>query len=520
MAITSISRIQHRRGLKADLPTNLADGELGFCIDTRELFVGNSPAYGNNTEIVTQWSNNDELIQHSYNGSTGTPAQTGDTPGSPVLRPLGQVLDDIVSIKDYGAIGDGVTDDTAAIERAMHDRYMVPVISGRSPLTSRVRIYFPAGRYVVSRTILLPPYANLVGDGKSHTEIYMDSSLALVPALPVLGTSDNLGNSGYMIGNGTGSIAPTYLSLTGITITHTYANADVFRASRVDHLKLEDVALVGPWHTGQGVSYNTAALRLMSHGNIHPVNHLYASNCQFSHTAYGVAMYDDSDVVNYATFVGCEFSNCFNGVVGHAGFGLSSIASSTFINLDDIGLILHGSNGVVSSNNRYQAVAILSGSYGVTWDINTQNCGSIADVFSMPLALAVYDGHPGFNVILNSINSNNTGGLTVFGPILLSYGVAANPSVLQYDLSQVTAIVMDYSMTRGTLRRIGQLRIISDGTTASIVDSASDLGASLGISWGYTITGSAPSILTLTYTTTALPANNIFMKYTITSWLA
>ena len=92
--------------------------------------------------------------------------------------------------------------------------------------------------------------------------------------------------------------------------------------------------------------------------------------------------------------------------------------------------------------------------------------------------------------------------------------------MLQYDLSQVTAIVMDYSMTRGTLRRIGQLRIISDGTTASIVDSASDLGASLGISWGYTITGSAPSILTLTYTTTALPANNIFMKYTITSWLA
>ena len=40
MAIVQISRIQHRRGLDADLP-NLASAELGWSVDTRKLYIGN-----------------------------------------------------------------------------------------------------------------------------------------------------------------------------------------------------------------------------------------------------------------------------------------------------------------------------------------------------------------------------------------------------------------------------------------------------------------------------------------------
>ncbi len=60
MAITQISRIQHRRGLATDLP-QLAAGELGWVIDEQRLFIGNgtvadgAPAVGN-TEIVTAGS--------------------------------------------------------------------------------------------------------------------------------------------------------------------------------------------------------------------------------------------------------------------------------------------------------------------------------------------------------------------------------------------------------------------------------------------------------------------------------
>jgi hypothetical protein len=62
------------------------------------------------------------------------------------------------SIKDYGAVGDGVTDDTAAIKRALADGRLDPVtgnplyppaeFNGRSKA-----LYFPPGTYIVSDTL-------------------------------------------------------------------------------------------------------------------------------------------------------------------------------------------------------------------------------------------------------------------------------------------------------------------------------------------------------------------------------
>jgi len=60
MAIVQISKIQNRRGLNQDLP-QLAAGELGWSIDTRQLYIGNgtrtegAPAEGH-TEILTEFS--------------------------------------------------------------------------------------------------------------------------------------------------------------------------------------------------------------------------------------------------------------------------------------------------------------------------------------------------------------------------------------------------------------------------------------------------------------------------------
>lgn len=39
-----VSRIQHRRGKLVDLPQPLRVGELGFCVDSRQLFIGGDPA--------------------------------------------------------------------------------------------------------------------------------------------------------------------------------------------------------------------------------------------------------------------------------------------------------------------------------------------------------------------------------------------------------------------------------------------------------------------------------------------
>ena len=61
MAIVQISQIKQRRGLQEDLP-QLASAELGWSIDTRQLYIGNgslaegAPEVGN-TEILTEFSN-------------------------------------------------------------------------------------------------------------------------------------------------------------------------------------------------------------------------------------------------------------------------------------------------------------------------------------------------------------------------------------------------------------------------------------------------------------------------------
>ncbi len=67
MAIVQLSRITNRKGFQQDLP-QLAPGELGWCLDTRLLFIGNglleegSPAIGN-TEVLTEFSDIKRLIE-------------------------------------------------------------------------------------------------------------------------------------------------------------------------------------------------------------------------------------------------------------------------------------------------------------------------------------------------------------------------------------------------------------------------------------------------------------------------
>lgn len=61
-------------------------------------------------------------------------------------------LDDIINVKDHGVKGDGVGDDTAAINSVM----------GMAS-TSKL-IYFPAGSYIVTGTIHVPSHALITGE--------------------------------------------------------------------------------------------------------------------------------------------------------------------------------------------------------------------------------------------------------------------------------------------------------------------------------------------------------------------
>lgn len=171
MAIVQISRIQHRRGRKlagSGMP-QLASGEIGWAIDTQELFIGNgavsegAPTVGN-TKVLTE---HDDIfaLADQYRYKPENNLWGSQIPNS---RSLQSKLDDVVSVFDFGATGDG-TDQTAAIQRAVNSLYK------NSEIANRVVLWFPAGEYTVSSTIEIPPYATLRGAGKGKTIITGDN---------------------------------------------------------------------------------------------------------------------------------------------------------------------------------------------------------------------------------------------------------------------------------------------------------------------------------------------------------
>ena len=174
MSITQISKIQVRRGLQENLP-QLASAEMGWSLDQRRLFIGNgsllegAPSQGN-TEILTEYTDILGVIRaYTFSGQeSGYVSKTGPSANLPVTRSLQNKIDESVSVKDFGAKGDGATDDTAAIQRTIKEIY--PTLNVNSTAVRRV-IHFPAGTYLISQPILLPPNITLTGAGKNASVI-------------------------------------------------------------------------------------------------------------------------------------------------------------------------------------------------------------------------------------------------------------------------------------------------------------------------------------------------------------
>ncbi|MFI5776507.1 glycosyl hydrolase family 28-related protein [Nocardia sp. NPDC051570] len=72
------------------------------------------------------------------------------------------------NLRDFGAVGDGKADDTAALAAA--------VAIGDRPLV----LYLPSGQYRVTRLPDLPDYATILGDGADVSTIYYDGNAPLI----------------------------------------------------------------------------------------------------------------------------------------------------------------------------------------------------------------------------------------------------------------------------------------------------------------------------------------------------
>lgn len=302
MAIVQISRITHRKGLQQDLP-QLASAELGWSIDTRQLYIGNgtisegAPTEGI-TEILTQYSDILNIgNQYIFKGSeSGYTSQTGPTALTPVTQTLQQRLDETVSVRDFGALGDGATDDTAAIQRAIDQ-----ILFGGFALTQpklRRTIFFPPGIYLISASLKVPSYLFFRGSGQERTTIRQIASEPLIQ----LKDSNNQINAAY----GTNSSATVRnLNFQDMTLQH-LSNKNVVSLD-----SCSDIDFIRVTFRGSQAGTNSTATGLQNAVYAVPTNAAYGDisgirfiNCAFSNTTQGLVL-----AANNVKIIGCDFSD-------------------------------------------------------------------------------------------------------------------------------------------------------------------------------------------------------------------
>jgi len=429
VAIVQISRITQRKGYRTDLPEPLASAELGWATDTRQLFIGNgtlaegAPVVGN-TEILTEFS--DVLgaaTAYTYQGSSGGyTVQTGTSASTPVSQSLQSRLDSIAIITDFGATGDGVTDVTANINNALYQLYCR---NDSIPQTRR-GLYFPAGTYIISDTLNIPPYCKLYGDGpessiisfyvpdwtstnqyasgvlvKNSSSYYR--SAATVPlgvaitntaywtatTLPsyIFRTADSLQQTGANIGTN-GALPPGKFEISSMKFITNMTHDGCYIEAAQD-CSFESVNIAGP-ETITTVTSGAAATACVR-WNTTPG--YVCSNVEWNHASFSGMIYgtNTAEQIEGITFSNCSFDTLYRGVylgdsvapaVGPTGF---RIIGNDFDNIYAEGIVIENVGLNCSAYNVFYDVGNhLNGTNLPSTpviDINGLNNVSVGDMF-------------------------------------------------------------------------------------------------------------------------------------------
>lgn len=227
-----------------------------------------------------------------------------------IERLLSDILSESMSVKDFGAKGDGVTDDSDALQAAMD-----------ASATAGYRLKLTSGNYRILKPLVLPSNLYMVGDGTS--EIYLD------PAMTV--------------GASFGGIERAIYAIDKSNITLRKVN---FRSSRSNFMKRITIAFL------RCSNINVLHCNFDDFGGRDGVSSEYAQ---------GLIMFETTDiVVSHSRFRNCSgdglaYSN--NCLRHHTSF-------CQFISNGDWGLaIVEGSNnGVITGNLFINNVSTATGS--------------------------------------------------------------------------------------------------------------------------------------------------------------
>ena len=301
-----------------------------------------------------------------------------------------------VNVKDFGAVGDGVTDDTAAIQAAVN---------------VAAKIIVPAGTYKVTNTLALKDNTTFQGNGVGLTIINYGSSAALSDgAIILLDGADNAYVSDLSITHTLSASGVSGIKVIGASYNVKLERLDVSGFSTNFFLDGAEGAVAGKLtrcsvtqccghdtHSGYGI-------------RVQNTDSLLIQDCNFySNTLDGIklrALNDNTRVIGGQSYN--------NGTGPSNGNGIDTLSGGYEVTID--GLECYGNDGA----GIYCKTDIsLSPSLGVTRNISIVNCVS-HDNTGDGIQLTRNSGDTDTDYLLANVNviggryySNGTNGLTV-----------------------------------------------------------------------------------------------------------
>ena len=509
MAVIQISRIQVRRGL-ADSPTpsglpQLASGEIGWAIDDQRLWIGSgsveegAPAV-ENVEILTK-AGFKEIID-SFTASNYTYNLENLNNGQPfypvgaVSRTIQQKLDDTpVNITDFGVTfynGDAVVD-SGTLEGTINQAFASLYYEGGATPSLAPALGFPAGTYVLTSTIYVPPYAVIKGAGKGKTVFVMAAEdTAIFQTVGILPNNTIAGYSDF--GDVDIDKQPQNISIEGITFMHddTLAANNTAQMILLDHANntvIKSCEFAGTYNTSTSISATNSGIEL----RYSLVNNVTIDDCSFSSLAVPiVSNYDINDIkITNSTFyehaIGIQLGTTITGANDQVtGPTNVKIANNHFEYIAKSGIMVGelGStvqSNVISSNNTF---------------VDVGNNGTGDDNPVEPVVDFRSKGNQSINDIFNRFDEAQVGGVgygasqqalvkghatfSTRTPTVVSLTTSSSLQkllVIPLDTSSNTTAVTDYVLATASSVRTGKLYMNVYGSLVNTRDEYAYQGA-------------------------------------------
>lgn len=194
--------------------------------------------------------------------------------GSTERRQISSRFADIANVKDFGAAGDGITDDTAAIRGALD--------TGRS-------VFFPKGTYLVNGSLSITASQKIIGSGRGTTII-----------------KESVAGDFLVFESGIKRCCVSCLTLTSTNVALKFIKL----SGKNQYINFFDVEIIKSYD-GINTSYGVYSAGTSGWNGL-----IHFFGCRFQFMTYGVYLQSTSTATSSTefTFTSCDFNACRYGV--------------------------------------------------------------------------------------------------------------------------------------------------------------------------------------------------------------